>query len=152
MSRKDLAISMIILTPASNYSLVQSEYFRHSLFIVGKKDEGNGKMVKELDQKSCIPCQGGVSPLAIEEAEQLLLSTAGWELKDGAHHLQKRFEFGDFLEALAFINKVGHLAEAEGHHPDIEFGWGYAVIKIFTHKINGLHENDFILAAKINQF
>ena len=108
-------------------------------------------MVKELNQKSCIPCQGGIPPLANNEAKQLLLETPGWELQDGVHHLQKRFEFGDFLEALAFINKVGLLAEAEGHHPDFEFGWGYATIKIFTHKINGLHENDFILAAKINQ-
>ena len=107
-------------------------------------------MVKELSHKTCVPCQGGITPLETREAKQLLLETPGWKLKDGAHHLKRRFDFSDFVESLSFVNKIGQLAEAEGHHPDIKFGWGYAEVKIYTHKINGLHENDFILAAKIN--
>jgi len=89
--------------------------------------------------------------LVISEAQELLVQTPGWQLKEKGHHLHKRYEFNDFLGSLSFVNKLGQLAEAEGHHPDIAFGWGYAEIKIFTHKINGLHENDFILAAKIDQ-
>ena len=108
-------------------------------------------MVENLTSRVCVPCKGGVPALLIREAEELLTQTPGWELKDDAHHLYNRFEFDNFLESLSFVNKVGQLAEAEGHHPDIEFGWGYAGIKIYTHKINGLHENDFILAAKINE-
>ena len=102
-------------------------------------------MVEALTSKVCVPCQGGIPPLDISGAENLQAQTPGWELKEGVRHIYRRFEFNNFLD------KVGQLAEEEGHHPDIEFGWGYAGIKIFTHKINGLHENDFILAAKINQ-
>ena len=108
-------------------------------------------MNEELITKTCIPCRGGIPALVISEAEKLLVQTPGWELKDKAHHLHRRFEFEDFLSSLSFVNDLGQLAEAEGHHPDIAFGWGYAEVKIYTHKINGLHENDFILAAKINQ-
>ena len=108
-------------------------------------------MVKELNLKTCVPCQGGILPLEISEANQFLVETPGWQLQDGAIYLKRRFDLSNFAESLSFVNKVGHLAEAEGHHPDIEFGWGYAEVKIFTHKINGLHENDFILAAKINE-
>lgn len=104
----------------------------------------------QLTGKTCIPCQGGILPLELAEAEKLAEQTPGWELRDGAHHIDKKFEFGDFVQSLAFVNKVGGLAESEGHHPDIEFGWGYCKITVYTHKINGLHENDFILAAKIN--
>ena len=108
-------------------------------------------MVEALTSKVCVPCQGGIPPLDISGAEKLQAQTPGWELKEGVRHIYRRFEFNNFLESLNFVNKVGQLAEEEGHHPDIEFGWGYAGIIIFTHKINGLHENDFILAAKINQ-
>ena len=108
-------------------------------------------MGEQLTQKTCVPCQGGISALVISEAEKLLVQTPGWQIKENGHHLHKRYEFNDFLGSLSFVNKLGQLAEAEGHHPDIAFGWGYAEIKIFTHKINGLHENDFILAAKIDQ-
>ena len=108
-------------------------------------------MVEDLTLKICAPCQGGIPPLEVGEAKKLQAQTPGWELKEGVHHIFRRFEFNNFQESLYFVNKVGELAEKEGHHPDVEFGWGYAGIKIFTHKINGLHENDFILAAKINE-
>jgi 4a-hydroxytetrahydrobiopterin dehydratase len=107
-------------------------------------------MTDALTAKACVPCQGGIPPLTEDEAGDFLSQTPGWELQDGAHHLHRRFEFDDFQASLDFVNKVGAIAEDEGHHPDIEFGWGYAGITIYTHKINGLHENDFILAAKIN--
>ena len=108
-------------------------------------------MNEPLTAKTCTPCRGGIPPLSETEAARLGGGTPGWELREGAHHLYQRFEFANFVDSLAFVNKLGALAEAEGHHPDIEFGWGYAAITIYTHKINGLHENDFILAAKIDQ-
>ena len=108
-------------------------------------------MPEYLTSKVCVPCKGGMPALNIQEAKELLTQTPGWELKEEAHHLYNLFNFENFLDSLSFVNKVGQLAEEEGHHPDIEFGWGYVGIKIYTHKINGLHENDFILAAKINQ-
>lgn len=74
----------------------------------------------------------------------------GWELRD-AKHLQKEFQFKDFQSALDFVNKVGEIAETEGHHPNIEMGWGFAKILLWTHKIDGLTESDFFMAAKINQ-
>ncbi|MDO8564894.1 MAG: 4a-hydroxytetrahydrobiopterin dehydratase [bacterium] len=103
-----------------------------------------------LTTKRCLPCEVGTLPLEREAVEKLLKEIPEWEWKN-YHHLQRRFNFKDFAEALAFVNKVGALAEKEGHHPDIEFGWGYVAIKLFTHNINGLSENDFIVAAKINQ-
>ncbi len=98
--------------------------------------------------KSCVPCQGGIPPLTREEAEQLLLQIPNWTLLEEATRLQRQFTFQDFAEAWAFVNKLGELAEREGHHPDIHFGWGYATVVFYTHKINGLHENDFVMAAK----
>ena len=107
-------------------------------------------MADDLKDKVCVPCQGGILPLTVEEAKLLLRKTSGWELKEGATRLNRSFKVNDFQAALDFVNKVGVIAEEEGHHPDIKFGWGYINILIFTHKINGLHENDFILAAKFN--
>lgn len=101
-------------------------------------------------EKTCVPCKGGAPPLTQQEAEKLLCEAPGWELKDGGTKVEKKFQFKNFISALAFVNKVGDLAESEGHHPDIAFGWGYCHIVFFTHKINGLHENDFIMAAKVN--
>ncbi len=101
-----------------------------------------------LTQKTCVPCQGGIPPLEPEEARALMAQVPGWELSESADRLHRRFEFSDFAGALDFVNRLGALAEEEGHHPDISFGWGYANVTIFTHKIAGLHENDFILAAK----
>ena len=104
-----------------------------------------------LDQKTCVPCRGGIPPLTREQAEPLLSQVPGWRLDGDATRIRRRFEFRDFATALAFVNAVGEIAEAEGHHPDITFGWGYADIVTYTHKIRGLHENDFILAAKIDR-
>jgi len=104
----------------------------------------------KLTQKTCVPCKGGIPPLTRQEAERMLCETPGWGLKDGTAKIEKQFKFKDFISALEFVNRVGALAESEGHHPDIVFGWGYCKIVFFTHKINGLHENDFIMAAKVN--
>ena len=103
-----------------------------------------------LDQKTCVPCQGGIPPLTAEEAENLLPNAEKWKLIDQNTKLQRNFSFDNFVEALDFVNQVGNLAEEEGHHPDITFGWGYCSVIFYTHKINGLHENDFIMAAKTN--
>ena len=103
-----------------------------------------------LSAKECVPCRGGVPPLEGEEIQKLLKELDGWEVVN-EHHLKKRYKFGDFRESLAFVNRVGEMAEQQGHHPDICFGWGQAEITIWTHKIDGLTESDFILAAKIDQ-
>ena len=108
-------------------------------------------MSEDLTAKICAPCRGGIPPLPSEGAKKLLTQAPGWTLEGDAHHIFRRFKFGDFADSLAFVNMVGALAEQEGHHPDITFGWGYVEITIFSHEIDGLHENDFILAAKINQ-
>ena len=103
-----------------------------------------------LSEKECIPCQGGVDPLTEKEYSRFLTELDGWRVKDG-HHLEKKFDFADFNTALNFVNQIGNLAESFGHHPNIEFSWGFVNVKIYTHKINGLHEADFILAAKIDK-
>lgn len=104
----------------------------------------------ELTAKTCVPCRGGIPPLTEAEAKGLLKEAPGWKLDGSATRIERRFEFANFAEALGFVNKLGALAEAEGHHPDIAFGWGYATVVFYTHKIKGLHENDFIMAAKAN--
>ena len=104
----------------------------------------------ELESRKCIPCQGGIPPLTLGEAQNYLKQTPKWSLSETGDRLKCSFSFDDFVSALAFVNEVGQLAEDEGHHPEITFGWGYADIEIYTHKIHGLHENDFILAAKID--
>ena len=104
----------------------------------------------ELESKKCVPCQGGIPPLTLAEAQNYLKETPKWSLSETGDRLRCSFSFDDFDAALAFVNEVGRLAEDEGHHPEITFGWGYADIEIYTHKIQGLHENDFILAAKID--
>jgi 4a-hydroxytetrahydrobiopterin dehydratase len=91
-----------------------------------------------------------VPPLKGDELKTLLKELDGWNIVD-EHHLKKRLSFKDFREAQVFVNRVGDLAEEQGHHPDISFGWGFAEIAIWTHKIDGLTESDFILAAKIDQ-
>jgi 4a-hydroxytetrahydrobiopterin dehydratase len=104
-----------------------------------------------LTEKTCVPCKGGVPPLAEDEAGNLLAQTPGWELQEHGKRIERTYRFKNFREALGFVDQVGGLAEDEGHHPDITFGWGYATISLYTHKIKGLHENDFIMAAKINR-
>jgi 4a-hydroxytetrahydrobiopterin dehydratase len=104
-----------------------------------------------LAGKSCVACKGGIPPLTREEAERLRGQTPEWKLSTDATKIERGFKFKNFREALAFVNKVGEVAEAEGHHPDISFGWGYVTVLLQTHKIKGLHENDFIMAAKIDR-
>jgi 4a-hydroxytetrahydrobiopterin dehydratase len=103
----------------------------------------------ELASKTCVPCRGDVPPLRGTELRELSRQIPGWEVVD-EHHLKREFRFTNFREALDFVNRVGELAEEQAHHPDIDFGWGRATVKIFTHKIDGLTESDFILAAKVN--
>ncbi|MDA0367781.1 MAG: 4a-hydroxytetrahydrobiopterin dehydratase [Proteobacteria bacterium] len=103
-----------------------------------------------LADKTCIPCRGGVPPLTANEAAVFGREVPAWACTHGATLIERRFRFADFAAALAFVNEVGALAEEEGHHPDIAVGWGYANIAMQTHKIKGLHENDFIMAAKID--
>ncbi|MFN3531193.1 MAG: 4a-hydroxytetrahydrobiopterin dehydratase [Candidatus Brocadia sp.] len=105
--------------------------------------------MSELAAKKCIPCKGGVPPLKGEALVALQKQIEGWDVVE-EHHLFKTFKFPDFRKALDFVNKVGEIAEQEGHHPIITFTWGKVEIKIYTHKINGLTESDFILAAKID--
>ncbi|MBI5456825.1 4a-hydroxytetrahydrobiopterin dehydratase [Candidatus Kaiserbacteria bacterium] len=104
----------------------------------------------DLTQKKCIPCEVGTIPLSREQAEELLAQTPGWELDEDAKEIERKFKFKDFKEALLFANKVGRIAEAEGHHPDMKIGWGKVKVELSTHAIKGLSENDFILAAKID--
>jgi 4a-hydroxytetrahydrobiopterin dehydratase len=103
-----------------------------------------------LAEKRCVPCRGGVPPLQGEELENLKLQVPGWQVMMG-HHLTRSYSFPDFRGALDFTNRVGELAEREGHHPDLYLSWGKVEVKIWTHKIDGLTESDFILAAKIDQ-
>jgi 4a-hydroxytetrahydrobiopterin dehydratase len=105
--------------------------------------------MSELASRQCIPCRGGVPPLQGEELIRLQEQLEGWQVVD-EHHLRKEYKFKDFKEAQAFVDQVGQLAEEQGHHPDIFYGWGRAEITIWTHKIDGLTESDFILAAKID--
>jgi len=110
--------------------------------------------MSDLHEKNCIPCRGGVLPFDISEIHKYLKKINGWNVKkndDKIYFLEKTFQFGNFKNSQKFVNEVGNLAEIQGHHPDITFGWGYAKVKIFTHKIKGLVESDFILAAKIDK-
>ncbi len=101
----------------------------------------------DLASRPCIPCQGGVPPLRGAELTALHQQLEGWEVIH-QHHLEKTYSFPDFKSALEFTNRVGAVAEAEGHHPDILLAWGKVRITIWTHKVDGLTESDFILAAK----
>lgn len=106
-----------------------------------------------LTQESCVPCRGGVPTLTGPEIDDLLPQVPGWTVAEagGVRRIQREFSFPDFRAAMAFAVQVGELAEREGHHPDIHLAWGRVVVETWTHKIRGLHQNDFILAAKINQ-
>jgi 4a-hydroxytetrahydrobiopterin dehydratase len=104
----------------------------------------------DLAGKTCVSCRGGVPPLKGMELQDLAKQVSGWKVVN-EHHITKSFRFPDFKAALAFVNKVGEVAESQGHHPDIRLGWGKAEITTWTHKIDGLTESDFILAAKFDQ-
>jgi 4a-hydroxytetrahydrobiopterin dehydratase len=110
--------------------------------------------MSDLFNKKCAPCEGGVLPFDISEIHKYQKKVDGWDIisdENEIFFLYKKFNFKDFLQSQKFINEVGKVSEDEGHHPDITFGWGYAEIKITTHSIKGLSENDFILASKIDQ-
>ncbi|HEX8162292.1 MAG TPA: 4a-hydroxytetrahydrobiopterin dehydratase [Pyrinomonadaceae bacterium] len=103
-----------------------------------------------MASRKCVPCHGGVPRLRGEELAKFASQVAAWEVVE-EHHLRRRWEFPNFRDALAFVNRAGAVAEEEGHHPDLSFGWGYCEVTIYTHAIGGLSESDFILAAKIGQ-
>ena len=110
--------------------------------------------MSDLHKEKCVACDGSVPAFDTNEIHKYLKKVDGWDVKDDNdknYYLIKDFKFVNFIESQNFINKVGELAEQEGHHPDISFGWGYCKIKIFTHAIKGLAESDFILAAKIDK-
>lgn len=104
----------------------------------------------ELAQKECVPCRGGVPPLKGAELDSLKRQVPGWDVLN-EHHLKKTYTFPDFVKALDFVNKAGAIAEQQGHHPDLYLSWGKVGVEIWTHKIDGLTESDFILAAKLDQ-
>ena len=129
--------------------------------VANEKVEGSSPFARsikvymsELSDKKCIPCEGNIPPFDTKEIHRYLKKIDGWNVKsdeEKSFFLIKEFKFKNFLESQNFSNKVGIIAEEEGHHPDISFGWGYCKIKIFTHAIKGLAESDFILAAKIDK-
>ena len=110
--------------------------------------------MSDLANKKCIPCEGNIPPFDKSEIHNYLKKVDGWEVKsnqDKSFYLIKEFFFKNFKESQEFVNKISVIAEIENHHPDINFGWGYCKVKIFTHAIKGLAESDFILAAKIDR-
>ena len=109
--------------------------------------------MSDLINKKCVPCEGGVIPFDISDIHKYQKKVDGWSIlknEKNVYFLEKRYTFKNFLDSQNFVNKVGKISEEEGHHPDILFGWGYVKINITTHAIEGLSENDFILAAKID--
>ena len=103
----------------------------------------------KLSEHACIPCQGGVPPLSSEEIKRFLEKLEGdWHLNDHGH-LEKSYVFKNFIDAMSFSNRISQIAEKEGHHPDLFISWGKCRVEIWTHKVNGLTESDFYLAAKI---
>ena len=109
--------------------------------------------MSDLLNKKCVPCEGEAVPFDISEIHKYQKKVDGWDVKKSEkniYFLEKNFKFKNFLNSQNFINKVGEVSERENHHPDISFGWGYAKVEITTHAIEGLSENDFILAAKID--
>ena len=108
-------------------------------------------MTATLAEKNCTPCRGGIPPLTPEEAEGYHVQAPKWALRDEITRIERTYRFKNFAGAFAFVQKAAELAEAEAHHPDISFGWGYATVSLRTKKIKGLHENDFIMAVKLDR-
>jgi 4a-hydroxytetrahydrobiopterin dehydratase len=108
-------------------------------------------MAESLVEKNCTPCRGGVPPLSEHEAAAYQEQAPSWTLADEAKRIERTYRFRNFGQAFRFVERAAALAEAEGHHPDIAFGWGYATVSLQTKKIKGLHENDFIMAAKLDR-
>jgi len=106
-------------------------------------------MASDLASKTCVPCRGGVPPLSMDVASRLMEQLDGWQFEQG--HLAKSYHFPDFGVALEFVNKIGAISEQQGHHPDVYMTWGKVSLEIWTHKIDGLTESDFILAAKFDE-
>lgn len=109
--------------------------------------------MSELSEGTCVPCRGGIAPLGPAEAETLRAEIPQWRIvtRDGVLRLERSYDFKDFRQALDFAVQVGELAEREQHHPDLHVAWGKVVVETWTHKIKGLHRNDFILAAKTDR-
>jgi 4a-hydroxytetrahydrobiopterin dehydratase len=107
-------------------------------------------MSDDLLTKRCLPCEGGVKPLSAEEAKKLLAQLKDWQLNPGATEIQRNFQFKDFYHTMAFVNAIAWIANQENHHPDLEVGYNYCRVKFNTHAIQGLSENDFICAAKVD--
>ena len=103
----------------------------------------------DLTSKKCVPCEGDEPPMEKEKAMELIKQVSEWKLADDT--IERKFKFKNFKESVAFVNKVAEIAEQEGHHPDIKINWNRVGLKLTTHAIHGLSENDFIMAAKINQ-
>jgi len=114
--------------------------------------QGGYMMTATLAEKTCTPCRGGIPPLTPEEAEGYRAQAPQWALRDEATRIERTYRFTNFREAFAFVRRAAELAETEAHHPDISFGWGYATVSLRTKKIKGLHENDFIMAVKLDLF
>jgi 4a-hydroxytetrahydrobiopterin dehydratase len=108
-------------------------------------------MQTSLAEKSCTPCRGGVPKLTPKEAEAYHRQAPEWSLVDDATRIERTYRFRNFRDAFGFVEQAAALAEAEAHHPDIGFGWGYATVSLRTKKIKGLHENDFIMATKLDR-
>jgi 4a-hydroxytetrahydrobiopterin dehydratase len=104
-------------------------------------------MTETLASKTCTPCRGGIPPLTREQAEVFHAQAPDWQLAEEARRIERSFRFRNFREALTFVQEMGELAEAEGHHPNVSFGWGNATVSLQTKKIKGLHANDFIMAT-----
>ncbi|NCO19972.1 MAG: 4a-hydroxytetrahydrobiopterin dehydratase [Gammaproteobacteria bacterium] len=107
-------------------------------------------MSDQLEQRKCIPCEGGMAPLARDRIDTLLAQVAGWSLNNDGKRIERRFEFKGFYKTMAFINAMAWVANQEGHHPDFEAGYNFCLVHFTTHAIDGLSENDFICAAKLN--
>ena len=106
----------------------------------------------KLIEKKCVPCEGGIPPMSERAEDQYIKEISGWTLnRKGTHNIKKDFKFKNFKKAMNFVNNVADVAEQEGHHPDICIRYNKVNLELYTHAIGGLHENDFILAAKINQ-
>ena len=108
-------------------------------------------MAITLAEKTCTPCRGGIPPLTKEEAATYRVQAPDWDLLDEAKRIERTYRFKNFAEAADFVARAAALAETEGHHPDISFGWGYVTVSLRTKKIKGLHENDFIVATKLDR-
>jgi 4a-hydroxytetrahydrobiopterin dehydratase len=107
--------------------------------------------VSELQERRCVPCEGGVAPLGAAQAGELMRQLApGWTLAPDGRHLDREFKFRDFLRTMSFVNALAHIANIEDHHPDLQVGYDYCLVRYSTHAIGGLSENDFICAAKID--